>query len=176
MTKKHNGKATYTLEDFQKAAEMLTYNPETGEVFWAVKPSIGVNAGDPAGYISNGYLKVTVQGKALMVHRLAWFMHYGTMPPLKVDHIDRDTLNNRIENLRDGTGGVNEWNRRPNKTKKTGLPKGVSRASTKARPYLAQITAQGKKRFLGHFATVEEAEAAYQKAVQLLHTTQLQEA
>lgn len=33
-------------------------------------------------------------------HHLAWMLHYGVKPPTYLRHIDGDTLNNRIENLK----------------------------------------------------------------------------
>ena len=156
----HPGTATRTLEEFRGIAEKLSYDPGSGTLVWMVRPAIGVPAGSAAGYLnSHGYLCVSHKRKTFMSHRVAWFIHYGEMPPSKVDHIDGNPLNNRIGNLRDGSGGVNEWNSRRNRGKD--LPKGVSRSATKSKPYMAQIWAGGRRQFLGHFETVEEAHAAY---------------
>lgn len=57
---------------------------------------------------------VVVGGKRYTeyVHRIVWMLHHGVIPDGKViDHIDRDKLNNHIENLRLVTRAVNNTNR-----------------------------------------------------------------
>lgn len=64
-----------------------------------------------------GYLQVTVRangakGKrfAVLVHRIIWYLEKGNWPDM-IDHIDRDPLNNLIENLRECTASQNHANR-----------------------------------------------------------------
>lgn len=48
-----------------------------------------------------GYYQVRVLGKATGSHRVVWSLHHGVIPEgLHVDHIDRCTTNNKLENLR----------------------------------------------------------------------------
>ena len=47
----------------------------------------------------------------IYVHRAVWALVHGSWPKYQIDHIDRDPSNNRIENLRDVPGGVNQMNR-----------------------------------------------------------------
>jgi hypothetical protein len=62
-------------------------------------------AGDIAGCVckyNNGpdYYRVRVLGKAMLVHRIVWIMFNGDIPDnLVVNHIDNNSLNNRIDNL-----------------------------------------------------------------------------
>ena len=49
----------------------------------------------------------------IFVHRAVWALVHGSWPKYQIDHIDRDPSNNRIENLRDVPGGVNQQNRAP---------------------------------------------------------------
>lgn len=51
---------------------------------------------------SNGYYIIMIEGKRYFEHRLVWLYHYGEFPPnnLVIDHIDRNRMNNKIENLR----------------------------------------------------------------------------
>ena len=49
----------------------------------------------------DGYRKIKIKQATFEVHRLVWVMHNGYIPVgLQIDHINRDRLDNRIENLR----------------------------------------------------------------------------
>lgn len=48
-----------------------------------------------------GYLVLKIKGKRFLAHRIAWLLHYGDFPKAELDHINRDKLDNRIENLRE---------------------------------------------------------------------------
>lgn len=104
------------------------------------------------------YARGKVAGKPIFMHRLL----VGDPPEFRVDHINHDGLDNRRSNLRLATHGQNQGNRRPNKNKKSGLPKGVVfiRRNT-LRPYTALIGFNGKQRWLGTYATPEEAASVY---------------
>jgi hypothetical protein len=60
-----------------------------------------------------GYRKTCFKGRMYYVHRIVWYLHYGSWPKHTIDHINRDKLDNRIENLRDVTHSVNNFNRKP---------------------------------------------------------------
>ena len=57
-----------------------------------------------AGWIEKGgYRRLYVLDRTYLLHRLIFFYHNGFIPEYpnqEIDHIDRDKLNNRIENLR----------------------------------------------------------------------------
>lgn len=73
-----------------------------------------------------------------------------------IDHRDRNPLNNRRDNLRPSTQSQNLHNRGPQKNNTTGV-KGVWFCK-RAEKYVAEVSVEGKKHWLGHFATVVEAE------------------
>lgn len=75
-----------------------------------------------------------------------------------VDHIDGNGLNNRKENLRVTCKVGNALNMRRNINKKSGLPKGVYKERD---GYKACIQINGLNRYLGHFTSIESAEARY---------------
>lgn len=77
-------------------------------------------AGDYVGWYDEGYLKTKVNGKKIAVHRLIWFLIYGELPDV-VDHINGDTSDNRIINLRNVDATGNARNTKVNKLNKTGL-------------------------------------------------------
>lgn len=116
-------------------------------------------AGKRAGYRSaRGYVQVCVHGKLFTAHRIIWKMAYGDEPPV-IDHRDGNPSNNRIENLRAATQAQNIAN---STSRRSGLSRGVKR--TPAGRFAAEITADGSRRYLGTFATENEAAAAYRAA------------
>ncbi len=50
-------------------------------------------------YKGYSFIALTIEGKAynILGHRLAWFLHYGTLPINQVDHIDGNKSNNQNE-------------------------------------------------------------------------------
>lgn len=88
-----------------------------------------------------------------------------------VDHIDGDGLNNSRSNLRLCSISQNCMNQKLRTTNKSGY-KGVcliSRQIGSERSYCSQIGFNGKKKFIGYFATPKEAAIAYNKQAELLH-------
>lgn len=61
----------------------------------------------------DGYLIIKVKGKQFKAHRIVWFLHYGKFPLYEIDHINRNKLDNRIENLRDVPHLINLKNVKP---------------------------------------------------------------
>lgn len=47
-----------------------------------------------------GYLIFKIKGKQYKAHRVAWLLCNGNFPNGELDHINRNKLDNRIENLR----------------------------------------------------------------------------
>lgn len=76
-----------------------------------------------------------------------------------VDHINGNGLDNRKANLRIVTQSQNlRWKRKLSGASKF---KGVSKGTSKARPWAARVFFEGKTRQLGSFATQEEAARCY---------------
>lgn len=62
------------------------------------------------GWVCNGrYLMTDFNGQKHLVHRLIWGLFNDDIPDL-IDHIDRDKLNNKIENLRASDKSSNAFN------------------------------------------------------------------
>ena len=104
---------------------------------------------------SSGYLQCEVKGRAYMVHRIIYEMFNDPIPEgFQIDHIDRDPLNNRVENLRLSTQNQNQINSSLPKNNTTGY-KGV--LATPNGKFQARLGFNGKKLYLGLFNTAEEA-------------------
>lgn len=114
------------------------------------------------------YIKIWADGRLYFAHQLVFLWHHGYVPDV-IDHIDGDSLNNRIENLRAVTRSQNAQNcsKRP---KNTSGYKGVYWRK-KEQVWSAQITVDYKCKNLGRFETKEEAYLAYQAAAAKYHTT-----
>jgi len=142
---------------------VLAYDPETGLFQWRNPPGRRGKAGDAVGCANSaGYLRVMVDKRSYLLHRLAWLFMTGVWPTGNIDHIDGNPLNNRIVNLRECTQSQNAGNSRAQRRNTSGI-KGVSlnKASGK---WFATIGADGKSRHLGRFATKEQAAEAYANA------------
>jgi citrate synthase len=148
--------------------ECFQYDQETGLLTRKKRTSNRINVGDAAGYKDyRGYLMVQVGGVLCSVHRVAWLYTYGEWPKGHVDHINRNTTDNRICNLRDVTPSENQHNRKLSKANKSGYL-GVC-WSKEMNKWSAHICKDRKKIYLGCYEDVKEAANAYAEASKFLH-------
>lgn len=110
--------------------------------------------------IGYAYINKKSKGKTktYMLHRLLMEVHIGRKLSSKefIDHINGNTLDNRILNLRICSLKENSRNRKSSKLK------GVRKSSSGK--YTARITVDKKEIYLGSFLTEKEAAIAYNKA------------
>jgi hypothetical protein len=129
-----------------------------GHLYYKISPAWRIKIGQKAGSISAGYLAVRIKNKTYKIHRLIFLYHKGYLPK-EIDHIDRNPLNNKIENLREATRSENMRNTKLMSTNQSGY-RGVC-WHTPMQKWRAQISFQGKKIHLGYFNTPKEAYVAY---------------
>lgn len=128
--------------------DLFEYDLNTGELLKKGKP-----VGTPH---SLGYLKLKIKGRTYFAHRLVFFYCYGKWP-IRIDHINRNKSDNRLENLRECSYEQNNANRGLMKSNSSGF-KGVHWVSS-----TGYWRAQVGYEVLGHYRIKEEAAAAYDK-------------
>ena len=154
-----------TIEQLKNA---LNYDANTGVFIWKTRPSKAVKVGDVAGCVEKriGYVTIGIAKRIYKAHRLAWLYAYGEWPKGLIDHINGNKADNRIANLRDVFADGNSQNiRKPNRRNKSGFM-GVIFFQKKWR---ASITVSGKTKWLGDYATPEEAHQVYLVAKRKYH-------
>jgi len=123
-----------------------------GKLFWKINPGPWKNLKDKeAGYLNSEKRRVIKSnGKSYKTHRIIWMMHYGEIPKhLTVDHINRDRLDNRIDNLRLATATQQSHN-----TKAKGY-------SLSGPSYQVTVGMNGKNKYIGKYGTECAARLAY---------------
>lgn len=113
----------------------------------------------------DGYLEMTVLGKTVKNHRLAFLFMTGNLPE-EVDHINGDRADNRWVNLRAVDKSTNMKNRRVNSNNTSGTS-GITWFEG-MKKWRARINVNGTRLSLGLFDTIEEAIAARRGAEKLL--------
>lgn len=126
------------------------FSYKNGQLFKNEKP---IPVG-PKKYKNIGFL-----GKTYYLHRLVYYYHHKKFPKI-VDHINRNTHDNRIENLR----GVDQ-EMSLNNTSKVKNAKGWWKCK-KTNKFVATINHKSKNKVIGYFCTEEEASFAYRNALE----------
>lgn len=151
----------------ERLKEALEYNQETGEFRRLLSTGARAKIGAVAGSKRNdGYVTIKLDKHRFYAHRLAWLFENGGYPSGLIDHINGNTSDNRICNLRDASISVNTQNqRRPMKSNKSG----VLGVSPNGRGFMARINTDGITKYLGNFKTATEAGSAYISAKRIDH-------
>jgi hypothetical protein len=129
----------------------IIVDDEFADVVKETKWSVGTK-----GYVLG---MVSKEVGVIRLHRYLWLLKHGECPK-EIDHIDRNKLDNRIDNLRPASGTLNTLNR----SQPVGrMPPGVAfRPRQKTRPYQSHVSFRHQWVSLGLFATPEDAGAVYQ--------------
>jgi len=134
---------------------------------WRVNRTGTAKAGSWAGYVGeskqHGKIRkvwvVRIDGKNYKASRIIYFMAHGVDPyPMEVDHEDRNSLNNNVDNLRLGDDVLQKQNRGMQSNNKSGV-KGVCWHKGGSK-WAAYIKVEKKEKYLGLFTTLKEAAEA----------------
>lgn len=153
--------------------KLLRYEPDTGKLFWRERtPDMFVSECRDAQNscsawnskfsnkeaftsICRGYKSGAIFGKNYRAHRVIWAIFYGKWPKGQIDHINGLRSDNRIENLRDVTNEENHKNMKIRSDNSSGVM-GVFFYKSRKK-WEAYIKADGRKKHLGYFASIDEA-------------------
>lgn len=142
----------------QKLRELLTYNSETGKLYWNKNMGGKVMTGNEAGTKrKDGYVAIKIDQKLHYAHRLAFMLYYNVTIIDHIDHIDGDTSNNIITNLRECEHKQNCRNIKLKTSNKTGV-KNVHFCKRKNKLIVKVRT--NDKTFIAKFAPDEIEKAA----------------
>lgn len=165
----------------EQLRELLRYEPDTGKLYWKPRPDEMFEGGsypscrlakswntryaDKPAFTAvkeGGYFVGRVFKTNCLAHRVIWALYYGGWPSDGIDHINGDTKDNRIDNLRAATQHENMRNTKKRSDNKSGV-KGVFWAE-KYGKWEAQIQIGGKSTSLGRFSDIQDAANAYKAA------------
>ena len=152
-------------------AEALKYfEYKDGNLYWKSMPYkrndlIGTKAGSDTG---NCRSQIYIGKKHYKLHRIIYLMFHGYVPK-EVDHIDNNTLNNRIENLRPATRSEQCCNTRLRKDNTSGV-KGITWDKARNK-WIVSINKNQKTVFRARFDDLELAQLVANEARNKYHGT-----
>lgn len=146
----------------ERINEVLAYDPCNGYLTWKVDKGRN-RSGHRAGSIKmfRGRVMrrdVTIDQKSYKEHRVILLMVTGQWPDGEVDHINGDTTDNRIDNLRVVNSSDNSRNTKTRSTNTSGVM-GVS-LHKRSGKFHANIQHGGRQVYLGSFASFDDAVSA----------------
>lgn len=147
---------------YERAHELLSYDPETGHLCWKKIRRGATPPGVPISCPSHGYISLRVDYKQYLAHRVIWLMVHGSWPPAHIDHIDGNPANNRLANLREATPLQNILNSTRRKDNTSGY-KGVF-LERRTNKWVSRVKVGSRRVHLGSFSSPEEAHLAYCEA------------
>ena len=140
----------------QEEAHCL-FEYKDGILFWKERPKFSrkpkndMEAGTVSGH---GYKKIRFKNKTYYTHQMIFLMQHGYIPKV-VDHIDGNTANNKIENLRESSKSFNACNSKIS-SRNTSGHKGVIWLK-REKKWVARVQINKKVIHLGTFVDKELA-------------------
>ena len=94
---------------YNDVKDILAYDPVTGVLTW-LRNAKRARAGCPAGSISDGYVKITIDYVGYPAQNIAWLLMTKEWPEALIDHKNLNRSDNRWENLRAASIPQNKYN------------------------------------------------------------------
>lgn len=142
---------------------ILYYNKNTGIFTWKINKSKRTKSGNIAGNEnSRGYVRISINKRNYLAHRLAWLYVTGFLPDLQIDHINRIRNDNRFINLRLVTNKENQENvsiRKDNSSGTTGV-----HWRKDLQKWQVRIKHHGKRITIGVYSDLNSAKQARKEA------------
>ena len=165
----------------EQLRKLLSYNPNTGGLFWRERPSScfpneraakswNTRYANKEAFTARnnyGYAVGNVNYVSCLASRVAWAITHGHWPSNDIDHINGDRSDNRLRNLREATRSENLCNKGQQRNNTSGQ-KGVW-WNKSANRWEASIGKGGRVRYLGRFSSLSEAKSAYVDAATKIH-------
>ena len=143
-----------------------------GVIVWARNANAGRKIGDPVGFSTrksghrNVFLWVSKKLRGYVYARVVWLLHHKEWPAQEIDHIDCNSQNDSIENLRLATRAQNCQNTRYGRANREFKGTYQDKRSGK---WNCQIQSNGKVYGQYGFSTPQEAYAARLQLASKLH-------
>jgi hypothetical protein len=143
---------------------------ENGKLYWKNTTKHSIKVGDLAGTIVKNkfgnYYRIGLNGSCYLMHRLIYIYFNGEIPSgMYIDHINGNSLNNNIENLRICNKYQNQYNSKKSSVNTSGI-KGITFENKKWR---CRCRVNGKKYHVGFYDDINEAKLAVENFRKLHH-------
>jgi hypothetical protein len=149
----------------QEALNAFEYRE--GKLYWKYVKSIAIKTGDEAGANDGyGYRVIRFNNKLYRAHHLVYLMFNGVLPN-RIDHINSNRSDNRIENLRIATDSENNCNKTKQSNNTTGY-KNV-RWHERIKKYEVSVQINKERKYIGVFEDLELADLVAQEARNKFH-------
>jgi hypothetical protein len=136
-----------------------------GDLYWKMTKG-RILKDTVAGTKSHHYHQICIDYKIYRTHRLVWIFHNGNTDQI-IDHINNNSYDNRIENLRVCTLSQNVHNSKRFKNNTSGV-KGVGWCIQKNK-WRARLILDKKEIHVGFFDNLEDAKNKITEQRKLLH-------
>ena len=147
------------LVTYDELHRQLAYDPLTGLFYWKVSNSNRGRIGNIAGSLNtDGYIRIGINHRRYLAHRLAWFYVHGYYPENRIDHKDQIRHHNWIKNLREASQSCNIINTGNLKNNTSGI-KGVGWHKQNS-VWQVNIKVNQKRKNLGYYKNFDNAVCA----------------
>lgn len=145
------------------------------------KSVVSREVGKTAGYLlSNGYWHIGIEYKYYPAHRIIMILSGVNVTDLFVDHIDGNTSNNKINNLRMVTASHNSQNRKPKSTNTSGITgvyqcEHLNGSKNRVNKYWVVRWVENGKKYSKNFSIVKLGEERAKEAAILFRNSKISE-